>query len=78
MRIKVRVHGHAVSLLPDKKTDYEFEIGEPVALADFLEEHLEINPDVFATFLIGGKSRAGDYLLDEDCEILLISPLAGG
>ncbi len=78
MRIKVRVHGHAVSLLPEKKTDYVFDIDEPVPLRDFLQEHLEINPDIFATFLIGGKSRAGDYLLDKDCEILLVSPLAGG
>ncbi len=78
MRIKVRVHGHVVSLLPEKKAEYEFEISEPQPVAEFIEEKLEVNPQVFAAIVINGRSRAGDHLLEEDCEIVLISPLAGG
>ncbi|MFO8060151.1 MAG: hypothetical protein R6U70_05800 [Bacillota bacterium] len=74
----MRVHGHVVSLLPEKKAEYEFEISEPVPVADLVQKRLGINPDVFATVLIDGKRRKKDHLLEEDCDIVLISPLAGG
>ncbi len=76
--IHVRVHGHIASLLPEGKTEYEFELDEPMSVSAFLQEHLSINPLVFASIVVNGKAITRDFVLDDDCEILLVSPIAGG
>ena len=78
LKIEVRVHGHVQSLLPGGRSEYEFEISEPMNVSDFVEEHLEINPMVFASIVVDGKTVGRDYVVDDDAKILLVSPTAGG
>ncbi len=78
MRVKITVHGHVKSLLPSNESEFEFELSEPRDVSELIEEKLEINPMVFASIVIDGKSVERDHVVDEDCEILLVSPTAGG
>jgi len=78
LRVKITVHGHVKSLLSSDQSEYEFEICQPTDVSELIEKRLEINPMVFASIVIDGEAVRRDYVVDQDCEILLISPTAGG
>jgi hypothetical protein len=37
-----------------------------------------INPLLIVNVLVNGEKREKDFLLEEDCELFLFGPLAGG
>ncbi len=78
MKIKIRLHGHVAALLEQDIDGLEIESDNPLTVAELLEEQLDVNPMLFAAVVVDGQSRSTDYLLDDDAEVLLVSPAAGG
>jgi len=78
MNVKITVHGHVTSLLPGNKKEYEVEISEPSNISDIIQENLEVNPMVFASIVVDGEAVKRDYVVEDDCEVVLVSPTAGG
>ncbi|MFO7941878.1 MAG: hypothetical protein R6U92_04450 [Bacillota bacterium] len=78
MLIEAKVHGHVVSLMPDGKNQYRISLEEPVTIRQFLRDHIGVNPLIFAAVVVDGKTRHLDFVLEDDSELILISPAAGG
>jgi len=76
--IKAKVHGHVVSLVPEKQDRFEVTLEEPVTVRAFIRDHIGVNPMVFGAVVVNGTTRRLDHVLDQDSELLLLSPIAGG
>ena len=78
MKVSIRLHGHVGALLDKDIDGIEVELDEPQTVSEVLKEQLGVNPMLFAAIVIDGKSRDRDYLIENDTEIMLVSPTAGG
>ncbi len=78
MKIVAKVHGHVVSLMPDRREVFEVDVDEPITIRQLLRDHIGVNPMIFAAVLVDGTTQHLDYTLESDSELLLISPVAGG
>ncbi len=78
VRIRIKVHGHSVSLMPEKRDEFEVHLEEPTTIRSVLRDRVGVNPLIFGAVVVGGKTRHLDYVLEDDAEILLVSPVAGG
>jgi len=72
------LHGHVAALLEQDIDGLEIQLQEPLTVAQLLQDHLDVDPMLFAAIVVDGKSRSRDYLLEGDAEVLLVSPAAGG
>ncbi|MFW5896965.1 MAG: hypothetical protein ACOCVQ_02630 [Bacillota bacterium] len=78
MLIDAKVHGHVVSLMPERQDRYRVSLEEPATIREVLRDHIGVNPLIFAAVVVDGKTRHLDYVLEDDSELILISPAAGG
>ncbi len=78
IRVDVKVAGHVRDLMPDGRDMYRLELDKPLTVSEIIEHRVGSNPMLFASVVVNGQRRAKDYLVEEDAEIILLSPVAGG
>lgn len=78
IKVRIRVHGHARTLMPGERDEFQLELQGPATVADMLRDHIGVNPMVFATVVVNGQRQPRDFLVEGDADILLMSPVAGG
>lgn len=78
-KIKVRVFlsGGLKEYYPTLAQEQMITLKEPLTLLELIER-IEINPKIILGAEIHGKLEGKEYLIEEDTELLLLSPMAGG
>lgn len=78
MKVKIYLSGHLKSLFPDHPKEIVLDVEKPISVDD-LASQLGITPWIIMSAIINGQARSKDYLIEEDnAEITLIGPMAGG
>ena len=68
--------GHICTLLPPEKTRSTVVLESPAAVGEVLEgAGLK---GLYAGIIVDGLRRNENFILDKDCEVILISPASGG
>lgn len=78
MKVKIYLSGHLKALFPDQPKEIVLDVEKPISVDD-LACQLGITPWIVMSAIINGQSRSKDYLIEEEnAEITLIGPMAGG
>lgn len=78
MKLKIYLSGHLKALFPDQPKEIVINVEKPISV-DNLACRLGITPWIVMSAIINGQSRSKDYLIEEEnAEITLIGPMAGG
>lgn len=77
MEVHVIIHGHVREFVETEEDEIVLEFGQPHSIEDIIRE-LGLNPKLFMNAFVDGELRPLDYVVEEDCEVLLMSPTAGG
>lgn len=75
--VRCRVFGHVREYLPGGRDAFEVEVEAPETIARVIAR-LGVDPQLFMAALVDGQRRDKDFVIDRDCELVLLSPAAGG
>lgn len=77
MQIKVRLSGSLREIYSGLPKESLIELDKPETV-DSLLCKMKINPLVVMEVAVDGKGGKKDALIEENCEVFLIGPIAGG
>jgi hypothetical protein len=75
--VTCRVLGHVREYVPGNRDVYEVTLERPETIAQIVGR-LGSDPALFVSALIDGQARLKDFLVERACELVLVSPAAGG
>jgi molybdopterin converting factor small subunit len=78
-KVKVRIHlsGSLKAILEDKSEELVVEFDRSLSIKDLLLK-IEIPPLVVVKAVVNGRPKSKDFRIEDDAEIILIGPVAGG
>ncbi len=78
MEVTVIVHGHLREFLATEEEEIVLTLESPRTIESIIEQELGLKPQLFMKAFVDGEPHELEAVVSEDCQILLISPTAGG
>jgi molybdopterin converting factor small subunit len=78
-KVKARIHlsGSLRAIFEDKSEEIVVEFDRSISIKDLLLK-IEISPLVVVKTVVNGRAKSKDFRIEDDAEIALIGPVAGG
>lgn len=77
MKINIKLSGSLLLIYKDLDEQMTVHIDEPISIRCLLHK-TGIHPSVAPMVLVDGEVRDKDFIIEEEVELMVIGPLAGG